>query len=126
MAVTITVSEVKTGFTTSVPDAEIALWITLINAADTCLDANSVADDIQRILKITAVRHFLWSQSNEGKGSVTSESAPSGASRSYGRWSGDGSPYWATLKMADVTGCVRGVIDNKAQMQFMSVGPRYE
>lgn len=122
MAETITAAEVKDGFTTSAPDSEIALWITLVDQADTCLDANSVAPDIQRILKLTAVRHLLWGQSNSGKGTVTSESAPSGASRSYGQWKGQGSPYWDTLKMADVTGCVRGVIDNKTQMRFMSVG----
>ena len=123
MAVTITATEVKDGFTTSVPDAEVDLWITLVNQADTCLDKNKVADDIQRILKLTAVRHLLWGQSNQGRGTVTSESAPSGASRSYGQWKGEGSPYWDTLKMADVTGCVRGVIDNKSQLRFMNVGP---
>lgn len=122
MAVTITTAEVKDGFSTTVPDSEIALWITLVDQADACLDKNSVADDVQKILKLTAVRHLLWSQSNQGKGTVTSQTAPSGASQSFGQWKGDGSPYWDTLKMADVTGCVRGVIDNKSQMQFMTIG----
>lgn len=122
MAATITAAEVKSGFSTSVPDSEINLWITLVDQADTCLDANSVAPNIQKALKLTAVRHLLWGQSNQGKGTVTSESAPSGASRSYGRWSGDGSPYWEMLKMSDMTGCVRKIIDNKRQLQFMSIG----
>ncbi len=124
MAVTITPTEVKDGFETSAPDSEISLWITLVDQADTCLDANSVADDIQKILKLTAVRHLLWGQSNSGRGSVTSQTAPSGASQSFGQWKGYGSPYWDTLKMADVTGCVRSVIDNKVQMQFMTIGPK--
>jgi len=126
MAVTITVEEVKDGFVTSVPDAEIQIVIDVIAEADACLDKNSVSDNMQRLLKLYAIRHMLWVQSNEGRGSVTSESAPSGASRSYGQWRGDGSPYWGTLKQLDRTGCVRAILDNTANLYFGSIGPSYE
>lgn len=123
MATTITVADVRDSFDTEASDDEISLAITIISQADDCLDANSVAADVQKALKLYAVRHIITMQSNSGRGTVTSESAPSGASRSYGQWKQDGgSPYWELLKQLDRCGCVVSLLENKQRVSIWSVG----
>ncbi|MES1987454.1 MAG: hypothetical protein V4440_05385, partial [Pseudomonadota bacterium] len=97
----------------------------VIDGADACLDANGVPESKQKILKIYGVRHMLAMQANSGKGTVKSERAPSGASRSYSDWQGKGveaTPYGSMLKQLDSTGCVVGILQNDNQMAFMVVG----
>lgn len=129
MAETITASDVTDGYTTSIPTAEIELMISVVDGADACLDANSVPADTQTLLKIYGVRHMLALMDNSGRGQATSESAPSGASRSFSQWatSGQGltsTRYGALLKQLDRYGCVTAVIDNATGMQLRSVGRR--
>lgn len=122
MAVVITVEEVKDSFTTSASDAEIQLAIDLIDQADACLDKNNVPVKVQTALKLYGARAILWAQSNGGRGSVTSETAPSGASRSYGQWKGQYGPYWDMIANFDQYGCVRSILDNKQSLYIRSVG----
>lgn len=126
MAAVITVSDVKAGFATTVSDSEIEMLIEIVDGADSCLDAAAVPDARQRALKIYAVRHMLQMQANGGKGSVRSESAPSGASRSYSGWAGgDGllsTSYGSLLKQLDTTGCVTGILENDGNVMILSVG----
>lgn len=123
MAVTITIDEVKDGFDTSASDDEINLAITIIDQAGACLDRNSVPDDIQRALKLYGVRHIMVMQDNSGRGTVTSETAPNGASRSYGQWKGaEGTPYRGLLNQLDRYGCVTSLLDNSNKLGVWSVG----
>ncbi len=125
MAAVITVDDVKDGYPTLVSDSEIQMLIDLIGGSDACLDAAAVPLNTQRALKIYAVRHMLQLQSNGGKGMVRSESAPSGASRSYATWSGQGvasTPYGLMLKQLDTTGCITGIFENDGNIGIMSVG----
>lgn len=111
MAVTITVADVREGMDTALPDSEIQLAITLTNGADKCFDANNVPDDMQRALKIYGARHICALQVNSGKGQVRSQTAPSGASQSFGGYSGkNGSPYYGLIDQLDTTGCMKAVI----------------
>jgi hypothetical protein len=126
MAVVITVSDVKEGFATTVPDSEIEMLIEIVDGADACLDAAAVPESRQKALKIYAVRHMLQMQANGGKGAVRSESAPSGASRSYSGWAGgDGlmsTSFGSLLKQLDATGCVTGILENSSNVMILSVG----
>lgn len=128
MAAVITVSDVKAGFATTVPDSEIEMLIEIVDGADACLDAAAVPESRQKALKIYAVRHMLQMQANGGKGSVRSESAPSGASRSYSGWAGgDGllsTSFGSLLKQLDTTGCVTGILENDGNVMVLSVGRR--
>jgi hypothetical protein len=126
MAAVITVNDVKAGFATTVPDSEIQMLIDIVDGADSCLDAAAVPEARQTALKIYAVRHMLQMQANGGKGSVRSESAPSGASRSYSGWAGgDGllsTSFGSLLKQLDTTGCVTGILENDGNFMMLSVG----
>lgn len=126
MAAVITVNDVKAGFATTVPDSEIQMLIDIVDGADSCLDAAAVPEARQTALKIYAVRHMLQMQANGGKGSVRSESAPSGSSRSYSGWAGgDGllsTSFGSLLKQLDTTGCVTGILENDGNFMMLSVG----
>lgn len=126
MAAVITVNDVKAGFATTVPDGEIQMLIDIVDGADSCLDAAAVPEARQTALKIYAVRHMLQMQANGGKGAVRSESAPSGASRSYSGWAGgDGllsTSFGSLLKQLDTTGCVTGILENDGNFMMLSVG----
>ena len=123
MAATITVEDVKDGFDTDLPDSQITIAITLAGQADQCLDANKVPEDVQSALKLYAARHILYMQSNSGRGGVTSESAPSGASRSYGKWQGKGgSPFYGLIEQLDQYGCVKALFENSQNLWLRSVG----
>lgn len=124
----LTPADIKNGFSTTVPDAEIQLLIDFFAQADDCLTKNGVSEEQGDLLKTYAIRHLLTLQANSGRGNVRSESAPSGAGRSFASWVQgkglDATSYGAMLKMMDAKGCVRNVIDNDGQASFMSVGPK--
>lgn len=131
MATAITYADVTNGFTTSVPEAQVNLLIGIVDDADTCLDNNSVSAGAQEMLKVTAVRHMLtlMSSADSGKGSVTSEQAPSGAGRSFAAPDFSkgllATSYGALLKQLDKFGCVVNVIENQARLSIRSVGREY-
>lgn len=127
MAVVITVSDVKDGYATTVSDSEIQMLIDIVDGADACLDAAAVPVARQRALKIYAVRHMLQMQANGGKGTVKSQSAPSGASQSFSGWTGTGlqsTSYGTLLKQLDTTGCVTAILENDGNVMILSVGRR--
>lgn len=123
MAVTITLEDVKAGFSTTMEDPEIMLAISLANSADACLDANVDSEDIQKALKLYSVWHILFMQANNGRGEVDRESAPSGASRSFSGAPKNGSPYLDLLKQLDKSGCLTSLFENQNRLSFRSVGP---
>jgi hypothetical protein len=123
MAVTVTIEEVKASFSTDVADPEITLAIDLVSQADECLDRYQVAEAVQKALKLYAIRHALFMQANSGQGALTSQSAPSGASRSFGRWAGrGGSPYWGLLEQTDQTGCLIRLLRKRPNLGAWTVG----
>ena len=88
MAVTINASDVKTFCpeSSSFNDTVIDLYISTIDQSDACLDAQSVPDDIQKALKLSAVCHFLTKHSG---GQVRSQSDFEGASITFDNYKTD-------------------------------------
>jgi len=126
MAATITLEDVKAGFSTTVGDPEILLAIAVVDGSDLCLDANVESADIQKALKLYGVRHILSMQANSGRGEVKSEGAPSGASRSFSGASKNGSPYLDLLKQLDKSGCVVALLENTQRLDMRAIGRRCE
>lgn len=127
MAAAITSSDVKADFSTSVPDSEIDSLIAVINEADTCLDNNSIGSDKQKLLKLYGVRHLLAMQAEQGKGTISSRGAPSGASQSFNSRKSmglDSTYYGDMLKQLDKTRCVVNVIEGRQQLSISRVGRR--
>jgi hypothetical protein len=127
MATTITAADVKAGFTTTLADAEIDMLISVVSEADACLDANNVASDRQKALKLYAVRHLLALQENDGRGKATSEQASNGAGRSFSTWQGKdlaSTRYGAMVKQLDTFGCIRSVLEPGTNISIRSVGRR--
>ena len=126
MAAVIAYEEVVNGFTTSVSEDEVNLLIEIIDEADLCLDGAGVSESRQRILKMYAVRHMLFMQANGGRGNLTSQHAPSGASQSWSAWRGVGvnaSPYGASLKQLDSSRCIVGLLESDGPfLSLMSIG----
>lgn len=125
MAATITVSEVKEKFPTTVADTEIDMLIDFVNTADTCLDENAVPDNTAQVMKLNAVRHMLTLQVNAGRGTVKSETAPSRAARAFNAWVGEdirSTSYGSLLKQIDQFGCVSGLLLNSSQFDMHDIG----
>lgn len=123
MAVTITAADVQSYGITGA-EAMIDGYIALVDQADACLDKNEVPDETQRLLKINAVAHLMTLAQG---GQIKSQSAPSGASRTFATPTGGGfnlTNWGSMLKALDRYGCITGLIENdKARPLVMSVGP---
>jgi hypothetical protein len=122
---TITVSDVRAGFQTSLPDSEVELAIAIVDGADACLNANYSADTA-KALKLYGARHILAMQSNSGQGQAVSERAVSGAARTFAT-QGEGlssTHYGTLLRQLDVSGCITGLLEATHKLSIMSVGPR--
>lgn len=120
MPYTITVTQVKDGFTGNASDADIAAYIAMADQADECLALNTVPDAVGQRLKVLFVRHTA-SQQRDG-GAVTSERAVSGASRSYAADQRGDSGYLDLLRQLDQTGCVYRLASNNGFVQFRTIG----
>lgn len=120
----ITVDRVKSGFTTSASDDDIAGFIAIVGQADQCMTNNNVPGEIGQQLKVLAVRHMATNQRDGG--SVTSERAVSGASRSLNAFKAGETGYLDTLRQLDQWGCVYGTIQSNQFIQLRSVGRRPE
>lgn len=123
MAVVITVADVIAIQPTSLPDAIIQLMIDAIDQADACLDANNVDDATQELLKLYAVAHMVYMAS---RGNVTSESSPTGASRSYrdgGNGDLSGSQWGGLLLSMGAYGCVTSILQKDNTTFIGSMGP---
>lgn len=123
MAATITVEDVK-GYGITGADAMLRDYIAVVDGADACLEKNKVPEHVQRILKINAVGHLATLASG---GQIRSQSAPSGASRSFATPSGAGidSTNWGSaLRSLDTTGCVTRMLQSDKARPFIAVsGP---
>ncbi|WP_252108837.1 MULTISPECIES: hypothetical protein [unclassified Halomonas] len=105
-------------------DAMLRDFIAVIDGANACLDKSRVAEATQRILKINAVGHLATLASG---GQIRSQSAPSGASRSFATPNGAGidSTNWGSaLRSLDTTGCVTRLLQSDKTRPFVAVaGP---
>jgi hypothetical protein len=91
------------------------------------LTRRGVPEQTAKALKTYAARHVLSLQANGGRGNVRSETAPSGASRSYGGYTGaEGSSYGLLVKQLDIWGCVFTLIDRTPGLAAFSVGRKVD
>ena len=99
--------------------ADLIAWA---DTADACMTAKGVPAALGKTLKIYLVKHVL--QLERG-GSVSSETAVSGASRSFATVSGlQGTSYGKLLSQMDKAGCVLALISNNGTVQLRSAGRR--
>lgn len=123
MAVIITVEDVA-GYGIRAPEVVIDGLIAMMMQVDDCLDANDVPEDMQRLLKLYAIGHMATLVTG---GQIRSQSAPSGASRSFAVPTGIGlaSTSWgALLKSMDKWGCLSALLTNdEPKPMILSVGP---
>ena len=97
-----------------------AAYIPFVDQADACMEAKGVADDIGKQLKILAVNHLVSAATTGG--TVQSERAVSGASRTYAAMSGGDTGYLNTLRDLDSWGCVTAIVSNNGRVQLRAVG----
>ncbi|WVD61890.1 hypothetical protein RHO11_01820 [Orbus mooreae] len=90
------------GFVTS--DFVLEAMISMVNGIDDCLDASGYSDDVIKLIKMYSVV-LLLSSSDVRK--VSSESGPSGASRSYQYFDDGRKLLLAMLDKLDVKGCTK-------------------
>jgi len=122
MAVTITAADVKAVQPTTLPDSVIDDIIATLDQADACLDANSVPDATQRLLKLYGAAHMVY---GTAKGNVQSERSPTGASRTYreGGSGLDSSPWGSQVLQFDEYGCVTSLLQRDSTTYIASTGP---
>lgn len=101
--------QVLAGMRINVPDFLLQIWLNKVNAINACLIGAGVSDDDGKLIKLYLLTLFGIGQAWP---MVQSESAPSGASRSF-RF-GDLRTQWATnlnaLRLLDKTGCAGELI----------------
>lgn len=125
MAAAITVTDIKAlepG--TQLPDSVLSQFIAVVDQADTCLDANSITEDVQKLLKSYGAAHLAAAAS---RGNVESESSPTGASRKY-RGSQSKNPLDTTqwgqqLQLLDSRGCVTNLLQTSQSLLIAAPGP---
>jgi len=123
MAAQITLDDVKPliaelGFT--VPDAVLQLLIEQVNAASACMDGAGYSESLQKLLLIYAAARLA---ALSGARKISSQSAPSGASRSF-TYDSAGTDYLYTQILDwDKNGCLSGLPLSGAKVGlFMVVG----
>lgn len=109
MAAQITLDDVKPmmaelGFT--VPDAVLSLLLEQVSEASACMDGAGYSDNLQKLLLIYAVLRLA---ALSGARKVSSQSAPSGASRSFAYDSAGTDYLYTQLQGWDVNGCLSGL-----------------
>ena len=123
----VTVALVKEGFTTTAGDDEINDLIMIIDQADDCLTANSVAENIGRRLKAIGVRYLLALSSENAGGHITSQRANDGSARSF---SGDSmmsaERLLRQLRAIDKHGCVLAQVESTPSIQLFAAGREQE
>lgn len=109
MAAQITLEDVKPlmaelGFT--VPDAVLQLLIEQVSAASACMDGAGYSGSLQKLLLIYAAARLA---ALSGARKISSQSAPSGASRSF-TYDSAGTDYLYKQILAwDTNGCLGGL-----------------
>ena len=122
MAVSITLAQAKEiRIASSVPDAVLTGFIAQTNRADNCFDVNNVDNDIQTALKLNAVWHLV---ELFNRASVSSESSPTGSSRSYKDGEGfQSTPYGQVIQSMDTYNCMQNALIAPGNtMLFRSTG----
>ena len=123
MAVTITLSDVRAEYpNTQASDVMLTAFIATVDAADACLDANSVPElhvkeryAIQTALKLLGVGVIIEST----YGTISSEQSANGSSVSYK----DGSQgLLSQLKAIDTYGCIQSVIKSNEPDIYFGAG----
>lgn len=109
--------DVTSGFQAGASDEDVTFSIALMDGANACLEKNNVPESSGKALKIYGARHILTMQAGGG---VRSESAPSGASRTYADVGA--SSYGKLLIQADRWGCVTGLLENDRRTSLWVVG----
>lgn len=109
MAAQITLEDVKPlmaelGFT--VPDAVLQLLIDQVSAASACMDGAGYSESLQKLLLIYAAARLA---ALSGARKISSQSAPSGASRSF-TYDSAGTDYlYKQIRAWDTNGCLGGL-----------------
>ena len=116
MAVVITASEVREEYPELVgssSDTKISGLIALTNGADLCLDNNSVADDIQRCIKLEGVAYMLEVSIDGNLSSSTSANGDSISLDKSGKRGIDQFNHGRLLQMLDTHQCLIRVIGDQ-------------
>jgi len=109
MAAQITIEDVKPlmaelGF--SLPDALLSLILEQANPTSECMDGAGYSDSLQKLLLIYAVSRLA---ALSGARKISSQSAPSGASRSFA-YDSKGTDYlYKQIQAWDTNGCLGGL-----------------
>jgi len=122
MAVSITLTQVKQNpVAKGIPDDVLNGFIALVDLANDCLDLNNVPDAIQTALKLNGVWHMC---ELFVRGGTSSESSPTGASRSYIEGQGfQSTQYGQVMQSMDRDNCLRNAIGAPGNSMFFgSVG----
>lgn len=109
MAAQITLEDVKPlmaelGFT--VPDAVLQLLIEQVSAASACMDGAGYSESLQKLLLIYAAARLA---ALSGARKISSQSAPSGASRSFTYDSAGTDHLYKQILVWDTNGCLGGL-----------------
>ncbi|WP_241624565.1 DUF7370 family protein [Rosenbergiella epipactidis] len=109
MAAQITLEDVKPmmaelGFT--VPDSLLTLLLSQVSGVSACMDGAGYSEDLQRLLLIYAVLRLA---ALSGARKISSQSAPSGASRSFTYDSAGTDHLLKQIRAWDSNGCLSGL-----------------
>ncbi|KAB8312928.1 hypothetical protein EH228_04410 [Erwinia endophytica] len=121
MAAQITIDDVKElmadlGFT--VPDAILQLLLDQVSAVSDCMDGAGYSESLQKLLLIYAVTRLA---ALSGARKIASQSAPSGASRSF-TYDSAGTDYLYDQLLAwDTNGCLADLPLSSASVGFFDV-----
>ncbi|ALV92422.1 MULTISPECIES: DUF7370 family protein [Pantoea] len=121
MAAQITLGDVKPlmaelGFT--VPDAVLQLLLDQVNATSTCMDGAGYSESLQKLMLIYAAARLA---ALSGARKIASQSAPSGASRSF-TYDSSGTDYlYRQLLSWDTNGCLAGLPLSGVSVGFFEV-----
>lgn len=118
---TITIDDIKPmmadlGFT--LPDAVLTLLVEQANAVSSCMDGAGYSDSLQKLLLIyAAVRLAALS----GARKISSQSAPSGASRSFAYDSAGTDYLYKQIRAWDTNGCLGDLPLSSKSVGFFDV-----
>lgn len=121
MAAQITLGDVKPlmaelGF--SVPDAVLQLLLDQVNATSICMDVAGYSESLQKLMLIYAAARLA---ALSGARKIVSQSAPSGASRSF-TYDSSGTDYlYRQLLSWDTNGCLGGLPLSGVSIGFFEV-----
>ena len=121
MAAQITLDDVKPtmaelGFT--VPDSLLTLLLDQVSGSSACMDGAGYSDSLQKLLLIYAVLRLA---ALSGARKISSQSAPSGASRSF-TYDAAGTDYLLKqIRAWDTNGCLSGLPLSSSQVGYFDV-----